>query len=573
MLIRSSDLCIRNKKVFTHEHTLFTHAELRKHERFGDDNPGAVDQSGFKGHPECGFCKQRFYGDDELYTHCRDKHERCHICDRSSNSRHQQYYLDYNELEKHFRTDHFLCPDTECLEQKFTVFESEMDLKAHQIEKHPNGLTKGRDSRRVDMRGFENYRGPQEQERGGRRREGRGRGRGRDPNSDEPLPVSTAQNLSRAEMAYQRQLAVQSAQSVSNRTFGGQLTSQDPVTARAPPRNEQPTSQTANVGGQSNGTRPTSSNNANPPTLDSLNLNDTPPAELSPADRARQVRHAAVVERASNLLGNDQSRLASFRSHVSSYRNGKMSPTELVDAFFALFDTDSTSLGTLVRELADIFEIQAKKNDLLKAWNDWRAINLDYPSLPGPDGDPAGGPSGSTGSGGKRILKLKSSTAQSSQSTVSQARSWGTANGTSTNGNPFPGLPGAGKPSQNKVPWVTNNSTSSPRASPAPQRQPAPAPVRPVQRSTAMSGVADAFPSLPPGQKLGMNVSRPGYAGTPTRKEGQGGSNTSVNAWGGGGVTSNLNAAIEAAAADDAGGGGKGKGKGKNKKVNLMHWG
>ena len=63
------DLCTRNKKIFTHEHQLFTQNELRKHEKFGDDNPGAVDQSGFKGHPECGFCRKRFYGDDELYTH------------------------------------------------------------------------------------------------------------------------------------------------------------------------------------------------------------------------------------------------------------------------------------------------------------------------------------------------------------------------------------------------------------------------------------------------------------------------------------------------------------------------
>ncbi|KAL8966050.1 MAG: hypothetical protein Q9183_003541, partial [Haloplaca sp. 2 TL-2023] len=111
------DLCTRNKKVFTHEHELFTIPELKKHEKFGDDNPGAVDQSGFKGHPECGFCRQRFYGDDELYAHCRDKHERCHLCDRRNSGRQQQYYVDYNSLEQHFRKDHFMCADEECLEK------------------------------------------------------------------------------------------------------------------------------------------------------------------------------------------------------------------------------------------------------------------------------------------------------------------------------------------------------------------------------------------------------------------------------------------------------------------------
>jgi len=70
------DLCTRNKKVFTHEHELFTDKELERHMKKGDDNPGAIDQSGFRGHPLCGFCGERFYGDDELYVHCRSKHER-----------------------------------------------------------------------------------------------------------------------------------------------------------------------------------------------------------------------------------------------------------------------------------------------------------------------------------------------------------------------------------------------------------------------------------------------------------------------------------------------------------------
>ena len=108
------DLCTRNKKVFTHEHELFTQQELRRHEKYGDDNPGAVDQSGFKGHPECGFCRKRFYGDDELYTHCREKHERCHLCDRRTGGQNPQYYMNYDALERHFNKDHFPCLDAEC---------------------------------------------------------------------------------------------------------------------------------------------------------------------------------------------------------------------------------------------------------------------------------------------------------------------------------------------------------------------------------------------------------------------------------------------------------------------------
>jgi len=214
--ISDSRLCTRNKKVFTHEHALFTFQELKKHERDGDDVPGSADQSGFKGHPECGFCRDRFYSSDELYNHCREAHERCFICDRQNYSQSQQYYLNYDALVVHFQKEHFMCPEQDCLEKKFTVFESDVDLKAHQLEIHPHGLSKAakRDARRIDMAQFEISRAPQQ---------GRARGRGRDPNAELP-PARAEQPLRRDELAYQRTLAVQSSQSTTSRAFGGQLT-------------------------------------------------------------------------------------------------------------------------------------------------------------------------------------------------------------------------------------------------------------------------------------------------------------------------------------------------------------
>jgi hypothetical protein len=383
LLTKSSDLCTRNKKVFTHEHELFTFADLKKHQKFGDDNPGAIDQSGFKGHPECGFCRQRFYGDDELYTHCRDKHERCHICDRREGSRQQQYYVNYDSLEQHFRKDHFMCPDRECLEKKFVVFDSEMDLKAHQLESHPNGLTKDalRDARRVDMSGFGNYRAPHEGDHGrrdDRRREGgRARGRGRDPNA-EAVPASSAQPLSRAELAFQRQREAQQS-GASGRTFGGQLSAPTPgeaFAARPTPSASAPATQAV-----SRPSQPVLSNLTNG--VSNLSLNSQPSVPQTPQDQARLLRHNAVTERATNMLRNDQIKLQQFRADVSSYRNDKVSPAQFIEGLFALFDSDSKELGKLVKELADIFEIPAKQQGLLKAWSDWKAINEDYPSLPG----------------------------------------------------------------------------------------------------------------------------------------------------------------------------------------------
>ncbi|KAF2710549.1 hypothetical protein K504DRAFT_466953 [Pleomassaria siparia CBS 279.74] len=574
------DLCTRNKKVFTHEHELFTGPELKKHQKFGDDDPGAVDQSGFTGHPECGFCRQRFYGDDELYVHCREKHERCHICDRNNQGKKQQYYVDYNSLEVHFKKEHFLCPDQECLDKKFVVFDSEMDIKAHQLEAHPNGLSKDalRDARRVDISGFQ-YRAPHEPDMGGRRggggREGgrgrgqdngRSRGRGRDPNS-EPLPQSSAQPMSRAELAYQRQMAIQSSQPGTGRAFGGQLTAPTPneaFVARAPVAASEPATVTAsrpsripNVGnevGQASVTAP-------------------PAASIpqTPQEQARLLRHNAVTERAINMLRNDTAKLADFRSQVSAYRNSKVSATQLIEGFFSLFDTTSAELGKLVKELADIFEIQSKRDNLLKAWSDWKAINEDYPSLPGAaTGLSLGG--GPAAHGGSRVLKLKSSTAQSSRSAVSKQASW---NNTSSSSMPFPALPAAApsggrrigaKPGQ--TPWASSSSTtaSSARASAMPSR--ASSSVGVVKKNNA--SIADAFPALPMAPKPTTTIFSPGYSGAGLIRDNSG-RNTPLNAWAGAGAGAGAGSS-DNATLDEAGNGGKKKGN-KNKKQTLFHFG
>jgi hypothetical protein len=79
-----------------HEQTLFQPNDLKKHYKFGDKAINKDDDSGFKGHPECAFCRSSFYGDDELFEHCRDKHEQCHICVRRG-KRHE-YYANYDQM-------------------------------------------------------------------------------------------------------------------------------------------------------------------------------------------------------------------------------------------------------------------------------------------------------------------------------------------------------------------------------------------------------------------------------------------------------------------------------------------
>ncbi|TVY81729.1 E3 ubiquitin-protein ligase hel2 [Lachnellula suecica] len=378
------DLCSRHKKVFTHEHELFTDAELHKHHRKGDDNPGAIDQSGFKGHPMCDICKTRYYSDDELFVHCRDAHERCFICERLNGV--PVYYKDMSELETHFRKDHYQCPDPKCIEERFKVFETELELKAHQLTVHGREMSKDvrRDARMVDMSNFA-YReayterrggGSQREQRGGRggggqgeQREGRGRGRGRDPNTD-PIPASTAQPLRRDEQAFQRQMAIQTAQSLTPRTFGGQLTeAPTPAAARAPPGTRTPASTSV---------QPSSAN------MDAVSQGlaniQIPPQ--TPQEQARALRHTAVIERASAMLQNG-TKMTQFRESIASFKRNAISASGLIESFFALFsDTTPKALGTLINEVADLYEDHSKTTALRTAWNDWRAINDDYPSLP-----------------------------------------------------------------------------------------------------------------------------------------------------------------------------------------------
>lgn len=84
-LLFYSDLCIRHKKVFSHEHTLYLPALLPLHLPSWGRPSKALSKEPIEGgtHPRCGFCRDCFFGDDELYVHMRENHEECFICKRN----------------------------------------------------------------------------------------------------------------------------------------------------------------------------------------------------------------------------------------------------------------------------------------------------------------------------------------------------------------------------------------------------------------------------------------------------------------------------------------------------------
>ncbi|KAH7835416.1 hypothetical protein Vadar_025994 [Vaccinium darrowii] len=136
-------LCLEGRKIFIHEQKLYTRAQLNRHINSGDSvvDGSEAERGGFKGHPMCEFCQNPFYGDSELYTHMSTEHYTCHICQRQRPEQYD-YYRNYDDLEIHFRREHFLCEDEACLAKKFIVFPNESEMKRHNAMEHGGHMSR-----------------------------------------------------------------------------------------------------------------------------------------------------------------------------------------------------------------------------------------------------------------------------------------------------------------------------------------------------------------------------------------------------------------------------------------------
>jgi hypothetical protein len=350
-----SSLCTEYKKVFAHEHILYTSRELSTHFSTGDPVKD-ISLTGFTGHPKCKFCVQSFYSEDELTQHNREKHERCHVCDSINSHRgipdpQPRYFIDYNELWKHFQREHYPCGAAECLEQKFVVFESEIDLKAHVMEAHMESASKAelRDIRKVEVN-FQ-YNTPA----GGsarRRRE-----------EERPHREVDISSLPRDEQAYYRIQQAQRERSLRQN-----------VAPVVPPSREQFPPLGAPSPKQSTSVPVRPVENFPPLQGNSMSRNGTTtmtPSHL-PSDVSR--RHATVLEKACRLLNNDTEKLAQFKAQVSSFLLSESSAAELIDTLWDIFQAKIDEFGKLITMTADLFDYDAKtkRTELLRAWNDWK---------------------------------------------------------------------------------------------------------------------------------------------------------------------------------------------------------
>lgn len=128
------DLCLKHSPKFVCEQTLYSRKDLKVHM-----SQGSTDRK--HGHPFCKFCQRNFYSEDEMFAHMNKDHETCFLCVRSSQL-HHVYYQNYAGLEEHFRACHFLCEDPQCLQMRFVVFPTNLELHSHTVGNHMAGRGK-----------------------------------------------------------------------------------------------------------------------------------------------------------------------------------------------------------------------------------------------------------------------------------------------------------------------------------------------------------------------------------------------------------------------------------------------
>ncbi|KAF8447367.1 hypothetical protein L210DRAFT_3609760 [Boletus edulis BED1] len=350
------DLCVRCKKVFVHEHSLYPPNVLPLHlpsiphrsnkQPLKDPIEGGI-------HPLCEFCRECFFGDDELFVHMRDRHEECFLCKR--NDVRNQYFHNYESLELHFSRAHFACTNVDCQAHKFIVFNSELDLKAHQVEVHGADMSsKGRrDARRVQAE-FEF------DDAGGTSRRGR-RDRGDREREREPPPHS-----------------VQPPGRTGGRrreAFGGHLTTTEGTQMAqllVPSRRASP-------------------------------IRDD-------VDPLVSERDAAFIMRLQHIAPNPNSAVAAVKAAMRGYRANELSARDLISTVWNVLDHDLDDTASIINGVVDLLEEEEKKRDLLAAWNGFKIEQRQQ----FPDLVPTAVGSGYAGIASGRVLNAKHATASRS---------------------------------------------------------------------------------------------------------------------------------------------------------------
>ncbi|KAI9511097.1 hypothetical protein F5148DRAFT_1173692 [Russula earlei] len=318
-------LCISHKKVFSHEHALYTFPQYSTHlpsahRRQQKGVPKDQVEGGV--HPLCEFCNECFFGDDELYGHMRHSHEECFICKR--NEIRDKYFKDYNALEQHFEQAHHPCSNHICQARKFVVFGSKIDLQAHMVEEHGTEMSSRdkKDARRVSAAfEFQDTSSSSSRRRGGGPGGGGGgRDRGQRDSQPQSAPRPTQASDSRHSF------------------IGAHSTTVGDVNSSSlePSRRQSPS---------------------------------PPPSFMDPVTAER---YTAIFSRLRILIEHHANAIAGVKLALRDYTASQSGARDLISTVWNTLDRDLDATASIITLVVDFLEEEEKKMDLLGAWNTFK---------------------------------------------------------------------------------------------------------------------------------------------------------------------------------------------------------
>ena len=95
-------------------------------------------------------------------------------------------------------------------------------------------------------------------------------------------------------------------------------------------------------------------------------------------------RHAALLSRVSTLVNHSESKLAVFRSVISSFRSGQNGSRDVIDTIYNILERDAKATVAIVKSVEGLLTgvDQDKRNELVQAVTSWGiAKTNEFPSL------------------------------------------------------------------------------------------------------------------------------------------------------------------------------------------------
>lgn len=132
--------CLHGRSAFLCEQHVYTQQDLHRHNREGDEARlgGRRPVLPIPSHPQCEFCRERFYNADELLRHMYKRHHPCQLCKRQG--RNNEFYANCRCLGMHYQDQHYVCAHRNCLRggHRLIAFAEEEELQLHYLKEHPD---------------------------------------------------------------------------------------------------------------------------------------------------------------------------------------------------------------------------------------------------------------------------------------------------------------------------------------------------------------------------------------------------------------------------------------------------